>query len=68
MIQVGQKVLFKPLQYDPSGDERIRAIQTIGTVVEVYPEHNWFSVKYGKSGLRTSFHFCEIGENVQLVQ
>ena len=66
MISVGQKVRFDP--YDEImgfGTEAIRGNLVTGTVVYVNEGHHWFSVKHGNNQ-RTSFHFCQIGKDVQL--
>ena len=64
MIQVGQKVRFDPFIYIAGfGVEEFRKYVT-GTVVAVYPEHQWFSVQYGS--LRTSFKFCDIDTRVTI--
>ena len=64
MIRVGQTVRFDPFATVLGfGVDEIRQ-EVVGTVVEVYYEHKWFSVQYGK--LRTSFKFCDIGTRVHI--
>ena len=68
MIKIGDRVKFDCLKDikirgTAAGQEYVK-----GKVIEVYPEQNWFAVEYrlGKDDtrLRTSFHFCDIGDNV----
>ena len=65
-IRIGQKVRF-----DPFGEVMGYAIEecrgeVVGTIVEIYWEHKWFSVEYGESKQRTSFNFADIGKTVKL--
>lgn len=64
VLRVGRKVRFDALAGIKQGVEKIRA-DTIGTVVYINVRHKWFSVQYG-NGLRASFKFSEIGQEVQL--
>lgn len=65
MISVGQKVRFDPFDdLTGFGMGEMRGNLVSGTVVYINEKHHWFSVGYGK--LRTSFHFCQIGKDVQL--
>lgn len=64
MIQVGQRVRFNPFSSIKDPVERIRA-NVVGTVVWINEPHKWFSVRYGNNQ-RTSFKFCEIGQNVHI--
>ena len=65
MIEVGQKVKFDPFEeLTGFGSESNRGKRVTGTVVMVNESHKWFSVEYGK--LRTSFHFCDIGQVVKI--
>jgi hypothetical protein len=68
MIKVGDKVEFDHLK-----DIKIRGLASgkhivTGTVIEVYPEHQWFAVEYflgeDNTRLRTSFKFVDIGVSV----
>ena len=70
MIKIGTKVEFDMLK-----DIRIRGMAAgkefvKGRVVEVYPERSWFAVEYclgeDDTKLRTSFHFCDIGDSVMV--
>ena len=66
-IAPGRKVRFDPFETDKGyGIEECRGLVT-GTVVKVYPEHQWFSVVYGEPKQRISFKFCDIGERVMFV-
>ena len=66
-VEVGQKVRFDPFETATGyGVEACRGRVT-GTVVDVYPEHKWFSVVFGKPQQRMSFKFCDIGERVKFV-
>ena len=66
-IAPGRKVRFDPYETVVGyGVEVIRGLVT-GTIVEVYPEHKWFSVVYGNPKQRISFKFCDIGERVKFV-
>ena len=64
MIKVGQRVRFNPFSSVKDPVERIQA-STVGTVVWINVPHQWFSVRYGNNQ-RTSFKFCEIGQNVHI--
>ena len=68
MIKIGDKVTFDCLR-----DIKVRGTATgedwvVGKVIEVHTEHNWFAVEYplgeDDTRLRTSFHFCDIGDAV----
>lgn len=64
MIQVGQKVRFDPFETASGfGINELRK-EVVGTVIAVYHKHQWFSVLHGE--LRTSFKFCDIGDNVHI--
>jgi hypothetical protein len=70
MIKIGDKVTFDCLADIKIRGSGIGKEYVTGTVVYIHPKHNWFSVVY-RSGendtpLRTSFHFCDIGQNVFL--
>ena len=66
-IAVGQKVRFDPFETQTGyGIDTIRYTAT-GTIVKVYPEHQWFSVAFGNPVQRISFKFCDVGERVKFV-
>lgn len=66
-VKLGQKVRFDPFVHVLGfGVDECRE-EVEGTVVEIYPEHKWFSVEYGDTKQRISFKFFEIGERVMLV-
>ena len=66
-IAVGQKVKFDPFETVIGyGVDAIRG-SVIGTIVNVYPKHQWFSVAYGNPVQRISFKFCDVGERVKFV-
>lgn len=66
-IAPGRKVRFDPFETASGyGVEAIRGLVT-GTIVKVYPEHQWFSVAYGNPVQRISFKFCDVGERVKFV-
>jgi hypothetical protein len=66
-VSIGQKVRFDPFETAfGMGIEDCRC-EVEGTVVDVYPEHQWFSVVYGDPKQRISFQFCDIGERVMIV-
>ena len=66
-IAPGRKVQFDPFETAVGyGIDAIRGLVT-GTIVKVYPEHQWFSVVYGEDKQRTSFKFCDVGERVKFV-
>jgi hypothetical protein len=65
-VEVGQKVRFDPFECAFGyGIEACRGRVT-GTIVDVYPEHQWFSVVFGEPQQRISFKFCDIGERVKI--
>jgi hypothetical protein len=66
-IAPGRKVRFDPFEtHFGYGVEMVRE-EVTGTIVEVYPEHQWFSVVFGDPKQRISFKFCDIGERVRFV-
>lgn len=68
MVKVGQKVRFDPLDYIAGmGAEAVRGTMVTGTVVMVNVPHKWFSVEYGEPKQRTSFKFCDIGQEVTII-
>ncbi len=62
-VKVGMTAMFDPFadMQHSYGIEAMRGQIARGTVVYINEPHHWFSVAYG-NGLRTSFHFCEIGK------
>lgn len=62
-LHIGSKVRFDPLKERAARDSKDMAVIVTGTVVMIHKPHRWFSVEYG-SGLRTSFHFSDIGDGV----
>lgn len=66
-IAPGCKVRFDPFEGAFGyGIEACRGRVT-GTIVDVYPKHQWFSVVYGEPKQRFSFKFCDIGERVKII-
>ena len=66
-VRIGQKVRFNPFGITTGlGFDELR-YEFEGTVVEIYQEHQWFSVLYGEPKQRISFKFCDIGERVILL-
>ena len=66
-VSVGQKVQFDPFD-DIKGFGLNEFRKTItGTIIAVYPKHQWFLVEYGIHKLRTSFKFCDIGDGVEVI-
>ena len=66
-IAAGRKVRFDPFETASGyGVEVIRGMVT-GTIVNVYPEHQWFSVVYGEPKQRISFKFSDVGKSVMFV-
>ena len=70
MIQVGDSVKFKPFMGICVPGFGGTIITAIGTVIEIFEEHSWFSVEYELSGVkhRTSFHFADIGKYVEVLR
>ena len=64
MIRLGQKVRFDSLESCKNQADKIVA-DTVGVVVYINEQNGWFSVKYSENQ-RTSFKFCEIGQNVHI--
>ena len=65
MIKVGQRVTFDPTRDLHSQQDHTSArVKATGTVVYVNDRHGWFSVMY--DGLRTSFKFTQIGQEVRI--
>lgn len=66
-IAPGRKVRFDPFEtVFGYGVGEIRGLVT-GTIVNVYPKHQWFSVVYGEPKQRISFKFSDIGKSVMFV-
>ena len=67
MVVVGDKVKFDPFEdITGFGSSDNRGKLVTGTVVLVNYEHKWFSVEYGNPKMRTSFKFCDIGNEVMI--
>ena len=67
MVKVGQRVVC-----DPFARIKILGVHDMpsnipGKVVFVNKPHHWFTVEHGEDRLRTSFHFCDIGDIVKVV-
>ena len=68
-VKIGTKVRFNPFKgINTTGFRSGKNVSVIGTVIEVYPEHRWFAVRYKIGGVkqRTSFNFSDIGVNVSI--
>lgn len=66
-IAPGRKVRFDPFaDAFGYGVEACRG-KVIGTIVKVYPDHQWFSVVFGDPQQRISFKFDDIGKSVKFV-
>ena len=66
-IKVGQDVRFDPFVHVMGFGVYEMRYEVTGTVVEIFPEHKWFSVEYGDPKQRISFKFCDIGERVMVI-
>lgn len=66
-IKSGTKVLFRPLSGLGLNNVYKDDFETIGTIVYVNHEHNWFSVEYGDDRSRASFNFGDIGYTITLL-
>ena len=66
-VRIGQKVRFDPFENIVGFGIDACRCEVEGTVVEIYPEHKWFSVEYGDPKQRISFKFCDIGERVRVI-
>lgn len=66
-IAPGRKVRFDP--FEDAFGYGIEACRggVIGTIVNVYPKHKWFSVAYGEPKQRISFKFSDVGERVKFI-
>lgn len=66
MVQVGQKVRFRPLEFVTGyGASEFSGIKVTGTVFMVNEQNKVFFVQYGENQ-RTSFKFYDIGKNVHI--
>ena len=65
-MRVGQKVRFDPFEGARFADVTALRAKVTGTIVAIYPKHQWFSVEYGNKQ-RTSFKFSDIGSVVSLI-
>lgn len=70
MVKVNDKVEFIHLSGIKLSGLPVNAERVVGTVVQVFPEHQWFSVEYvigpKNTLLRTSFKFADIGNSVSI--
>ena len=69
IVAIGQKVRFYPFEKITGfGSDDNRGNYVTGTIVYVNEPHRWFSVEYSFHGVkqRTSFLFCQIGEDVTI--
>lgn len=64
-MKIGQKVRYKPFEgiKDVGGELRI---EVTGEVVYINEEKRWFTARQ-ENGIKTGFHFSDIGRNVRLV-
>lgn len=62
VVKVGMTATFDPFADMTQSNYigTVRGQNVKGKVVYVNEPHHWFSVAYG-NGMRTSFHFSEIG-------
>ena len=68
MVKVGQKVICEPFARIKIQGMHELPTNVPGKVVYVNEKHHWFGVEYGgEDKLRTSFHFCDIGDIVRVV-
>lgn len=70
MIGVGEKVRFVP-SFDIGGnddEETLKRKTVTGTVVYIHSAHQYFTCEYdlGRSKMRESFKFADIGKTVKL--
>lgn len=66
-IQEGRKVRFDPFgSMVCNGSEALAGEMVTGTIDMVNWKHRWFSVVYGNNQ-RTSFHFIDIGQEVNII-
>lgn len=64
MIEVGQKVIFDPLQYGVCYVPYSAPEYVVGIITEIHDDHRWFLVEYGTPGngtLRMGFKFNDFG-------
>lgn len=66
-VSAGQKVQFNPWDDIKGVGNNDFCTTVTGTVLAIYPKHQWFSVVYGLHKLRTSFKFCDIGDGVKII-
>lgn len=67
MIEVGNIVRFDPFEGIRFYGVCQMPKRVIGKIVYVHRPHHWFTVEYGEERVRTSFHFCDIGNSVKVV-
>lgn len=65
-MRIGQKVRFDPFAHITCSDITAIRGSVTGTIVAIYPDHNWFSVEYGNKQ-RISFKFSDVGSVVSLI-
>ena len=69
MVEIGQKVKFDPYaEANGTCSRTLKGNLVTGTVMLVNKAHKWFSIEYFINGSkqRTSYKFCDIGEDVIL--
>lgn len=66
-IKLGQKVKFNPFE----GTKVIGSndnCETIGEVILINEENQWFQITYGKHNLRRCYKFSDIGTEVEIIE
>lgn len=65
-IKVGQKVKFDPFRHIRTYGYARTSADVEGTIIEVFRDHRWFSVRYGEppNTFKTSFKFEDLNDDV----
>lgn len=64
-MKIGQKVRYEPFKGIKDVGEELR-IEVTGEVVYINEEKRWFTAQQ-ENGIKTGFHFSDVGRYVHLV-
>lgn len=64
-MRIGRKVLFDPFRHMSTYGMGEISGPVVGTVVYIHEDHGWFAVEY--RGIRTCYHFDEVGKYITLI-
>jgi hypothetical protein len=70
MIQIGQAVMFNPLEGMLWYGAKTYNRNVAGVITAIHTAHRWFLVEYGKGAnkLRIGFKFDDVGKSVSFIK